>query len=138
MGEPFLENALIARLHDVKSRVIGVVMISNNNEKHQYDADDEFCLTQLLKPLSAVALTIEKHKAMERSLSSVESTNLKLSKSNEKNWLTTSTLKTSLKKVTQITSSLETKLWTVGESRVASYTCICIFTHSITYLPLDP
>lgn len=112
-GSPFLNNALISRLTDSKSRVIGVIFISNHDEKKEYIEEDEQTLTQMVKCLSGVCGSIEKYKKLERTVSSVSSSNLKLTHSSSRNWLTSSSLKTSLKKVTQITESLETKVWIV-------------------------
>lgn len=100
-----LSNALISRLVDPDDKVVGTVEIANHLSKSQYDADDERILASLLRPLAAVASTIDRNRRMESRISDTENRAAKLEKASDSKWLLSGVVDDVLNKVSAPPSS---------------------------------
>ena len=111
---PMVNSTMLSRLVDARGRVVGVVQVSNHLSKFRYGEDDESAVASLLSPLTAVALTIERTRHLERDVEKLDDRAAKLERANDSKWLLTGVVGDVLSKVNSITSSKRTDLWLVG------------------------
>jgi hypothetical protein len=110
-----ITNALISRLVDPNNKVVGIIQITNHLSKGRYDSGDEATLASLLPPLTAVALTVERSRALEGRIMATETKAAKLERASDSKWLLSGVVDEILTKVNAITNSKKTKLWLVDQ-----------------------